>query len=208
MSRCETWAPEQLDDSQVNRLLLGGVVPRPIAWVSTSDLDGVVNLAPFSYFTVASTDPPMLCITIEPHDDGSAKDTLRNVRSTRQLVVNVVPEELADEMWSTSLEAESQVDELVDAGLTPSPSNRVAPPRVSGTPLAMECEVEKLLPTGNAVIVIARIVTFIVQTDVLEDSGRVRPEALRAVGRIGGRFVRTVESFPLPQRPTERDARS
>ncbi|WP_017598942.1 flavin reductase family protein [Nocardiopsis lucentensis] len=193
-----TLAPERMAAEAVRKLLLGGVVPRPIAWTSTIGPEGVPNLAPFSYFTVVSTDPPMLSLTIEARDDGTAKDTAANIVRTGEFVVNVVPEELGEAMWATSADLPSEEDEFAVAATPSAPAHRVCPSRVAQSPLAMECVLERSLPLGNALLVIGRVVCFQVRPDVLDGRGRVAHDRLRALGRVGGRYLGTSDTYPLP----------
>jgi len=194
-----TLASERLAAEAVRRLLLGGVVPRPIAWTSTLGPEGVPNLAPFSYFTVASTDPPMLSLTIEPHDSGTTKDTAANIARTGEFVVSIVPEELGEAMWATSADVPPEEDEFAVAATPPAPARHVSPSRVAESPLAMECVLERSLPMGNALLVIGRVVCFHVRPDVLDGRGRIVPERLRALGRAGGRYLGTTETYSLPR---------
>jgi flavin reductase (DIM6/NTAB) family NADH-FMN oxidoreductase RutF len=191
--------PGDLGLDQVRRLLLGGVVPRPIAWVSTTaPATGVPNLAPFSYFSVLSTEPPMLGVTIEPRDDGGGdKDTLANLRAGSDLVINTVPEELGPQMWITSHEHPAEVDEFTEAGVAATGSCLVRAPRVRDAPLAMECVLDRLVPLGGAVLVVARVLAFHVRPGLLDPRGRIRHDRMTALGRIGGEFLTTTDSFAL-----------
>src|SRR3954447_18688292 len=127
--------PDALPTVLRHKLLLGSVVPRPIAWTSTVDAHGVRNLAPFSFFTVVSSTPPMVSVTVEPREhDGASKDTLANVKATREMVVNVVSTQLAEAMHATSETYGPHVDEFEVAGVTPVPSEVVAPPRIGEAP--------------------------------------------------------------------------
>jgi len=121
------------------------VAPRPIAWVSTVDVHGVVNLAPHSYFTVASADPPVVQFT-----SIGRKDSLRNIEATGEFVVNVVPWRLREAANLTSIDAPPDVDELAWAGLAPQPSRTVRPPRVLQSPAAMECRLVGVRSFGEA----------------------------------------------------------
>ena len=126
-------------------MLICLVAPRPIAWVTTLDAHGRVNLAPHSYFTVASVEPAVVSFT-----SIGRKDSLRNVEATGELVVHVVPWRLRDVVNLTSIDAPPDVDELALAGLTPVPSLRVRPPRVAESPAAMECRLLEVRSFGDA----------------------------------------------------------
>ncbi|WP_116248563.1 flavin reductase family protein [Nocardiopsis sp. FIRDI 009] len=171
--------------------------PRPIAWTSTVDPEGVPNLAPFSYFTVASTDPPMLSLTIEKRDDGAPKDTAANIARTGEFVVDIVSEALGEAMAATSARLPAEDDEFAAAKTSAAPARHVVPARVAESPVSMECVLERSLPIGNALLVIGRAVCFHVCPDVMDEHGRIRHDRLRALGRIGGRYLGTADTFSL-----------
>ncbi|MEU5365110.1 flavin reductase family protein [Streptomyces sp. NPDC005925] len=194
--------PAGLPRDEVFDLLSAGVVPRPIAWTSTVGSDGVLNLAPFSFFTVVSAEPPMLSLTIEAAPDGEPKDTLRNIRATGQLVVNLVSDDLADRMSRTSPDYAADVDEFQVAGVTPAASVKVRPPRVAEAGISMECALHTVLTPGSDALVIAEVVAFHVARELFTPgSGHIDLGRLRPLGRIGSRFTRVTDVFPLPARP-------
>jgi len=180
------------------------IVPRPIAWTSTLNPDGSANLAPFSYFTGAGSDPPLCIISVGRHKTGVKKDTWRNIERSGEYVIHVVPDRLAAEMNLTSKVYPYGVDEMVAAGLTKTPSEKVAPPRIAEAPVAMECRLHQIVEVGrpdntNAVI-IGEIVLWHVSDDVLEE-GRIDMGKLDAIGRMAGaQYARTRDRFSL-QRP-------
>jgi flavin reductase (DIM6/NTAB) family NADH-FMN oxidoreductase RutF len=190
--------------------MIGSIVPRPIAFVSTQAEDGTLNLAPFSYFTACSANPP--CVLFSASARGPnvrPKDTLANVRDTGEFVVNIVSEEFAVQMNKTSAECPPSVNEFELSGLTPMPSERVRPPRVAESHIQMECRLRQIvtvseLPGGGSVI-IGEVLLFHIDPAVLVDSNdpyKIDPSRLRAVGRMGGpTFCRTADRFEL-QRPT------
>ncbi len=182
------------------------IVPRPIAWVSTVSKDGVHNLAPFSFFTAISTDPPTLCFA--PGRDaitGGKKDTLFNIEATGVFVVNVVPEDLAEKMNDTATNYPPGMSEFEEAGLTPTPSERVNAPRVAESPVHFECERYEMLHigpdgVGGATLVIGRILLLHVDDRVLTN-GKVDYERFRAVGRMGGMdYTRTRDRFSMARK--------
>jgi flavin reductase (DIM6/NTAB) family NADH-FMN oxidoreductase RutF len=190
--------PEALSAYEVYKLLIGSVVPRPIAWVSSVSREGVLNLAPFSFFTVVSRQPPMLSITVEPRPDGTPKDTLRNVRQTGQYVVNVVSLHLADAMDETSRDHPPETDEFEVADLTPVPGEVVEAPRVGEALVSMECVLDRVLPLGSDHLVIGRVVRFHVRDDLLSETGRVDVAGLDPLGRLAGDYTRIETAFGLP----------
>ena len=130
----------QLTAAQRYKLLVGLVVPRPIALVSTLGQNGIVNAAPFSFFNILGDDPPILIISIENKPDGQQKDTTRNILDNQEFVVNLVDEALAGAMHGCSTAYPSGISELEEVGLTTLPSRGVAPPRIKEAPVALECK--------------------------------------------------------------------
>ncbi|MDR3727391.1 MAG: flavin reductase family protein [Terracidiphilus sp.] len=199
-----TLNPANCDLKQIYKLMTGIIVPRPVALVSTVDRDGVVNLAPFSAFTMAGSNPPavLFCPALrapkeaEPgvHPD-MRKDTLRNIEQTCEFVVNAVSEAIAAATNATAAEVPPEVDEFHLAGLTPVASEAVRPPRVAESPAAMECKLLQVIYVGRepgaGVIVLGEVVRIHLREDLLEDF-RVDPVGLDAVGRMAGStWVRT-----------------
>jgi len=185
------------------KLLVGAVVPRPIAFVSTISPEGVANLSPFSFFTVASANPPVLCFTASFREP--RKDTLVNIRATKEFVVNIVSEEFAAKMNVTSAEYSYGVDEFAMSGLTAAPSDLVRPPRVKESHVNMECRLLQTIEVSNqpmgGTLILGEVVRFHVDDALLEDF-RIDPEKLGAVGRMAGNtYCRTKDRFELV-RPT------
>ena len=176
--------PRTLPPNQMYRFLISAVVPRPIAFVSTIAASGATNLAPFSYFNAISSEPPLVGIAISDRAD-DPKDTLRNIRDTREFVVNIVSVPLLDAMVRTAGEWPRQVSEFGASGLTPMPSERVRPPYVAESPLQLECVLHREIPLGNSFLVVGEVVLARVRDDVVSD-GRVDPVRLAPVGRLGG----------------------
>jgi flavin reductase (DIM6/NTAB) family NADH-FMN oxidoreductase RutF len=191
------------------KLLIGCVVPRPIAWVSSVDAHGVPNLAPFSYFMAITHDPPTIAFSASPRGVEVAgargkKDTLSNVEVTREFVVNVVDDALAAAMNVTSGDYPPGVDEFAQAGLTPLPSVQVKAPRVAAAPINMECRLVQILPVGNLPhhLVIGEIVHLHLRDDVYDAaSGRIDMRRLRPVGRLAGQMYTHVHDIFEMKRP-------
>lgn len=197
-------AASELAPRDAYRLMIGIIVPRAIAFVSTMSPEGKLNLAPYSFFTGVGQDPPMLCISVLWRK-GEPKDTLRNIEATREFVVNSVSEEIATQMNLTSGDYPSDTDEFDLSGLTPAPSVVVRPPRVAESPTALECRLNQIVTVGNAPslasIVIGEIVHFRIREDLYQN-GRVDQDALHAIGRMAGSgYARTRDLFDL-ERPT------
>ena len=192
--------PGQVPAPEMYRFLISAVVPRPIAFVSTRAANGTVNLAPFSYFNAISSSPPLVGISIVDRP-GDAKDTLLNVRATGEFVVNLVCEPMLAAMAKTAGDWPSGTNEFEIAGLTPAPSERVAPPYVLESPLQLECRLHREIPLGNAFLVVGEIVLARVSDEALTE-GRVDPVKLAPVGRLGGEFyslMREVVKEPRPR---------
>ena len=187
------------------KLMVGAIVPRPIAFVSTVSPEGICNLAPFSFFTGISANPPVICFSpMIRGRDGARKDTLRNIEHTREFVVNIVSEEFVDKMNICSTEFAPEVDEFEASGLTPIPSDLVRPPRVSESHIQMECRLIQIVdvsakPLGGS-IVLGEVVRFHVD-DAMFDNFKIDPDKLCSVGRMGGpTYTRTTDRFDL-ERP-------
>ncbi len=178
--------PDELNPRDAYRLVSSIVVPRPIAWVSTVGKDGSVNLAPFSFYNMVAGRPPIVMVSYSPRRTGE-KDTLRNSRETGEFVVNVVDESLAEAMNSTSMECAYGVNEFTLAGLTPLPSVKVRPPRISEALAAMEAKVTQIVPVegSSSVMVLGRIVRCHLREGLLGPDWVVKPELLKPVGRLG-----------------------
>lgn len=196
--------PGQVPSTSMYKLLIGAVVPRPIAFVSTVDSNGVVNLAPFSFFNGVSSNPPAVMIAITRRNDGSKKDTLLNIEANGQFVVNTVSEWMAEPMNHCSGDFPYGVSELEKAGLTAIPSERVRPPRVSQSPIQFECELYGTMEVGDgsmgsSTIVVGRILLAHVHSSVYRD-GRIDLDALKPLARLAGAaYGRTSGVFDLPR---------
>jgi flavin reductase (DIM6/NTAB) family NADH-FMN oxidoreductase RutF len=191
--------PAAIAPANTYKLLVGAVVPRPIAFVSTMSPEGVANLAPFSFFTVASANPPVLCFTASYREP--SKDTLRNVRATEEFVVNIVSEEFAEKMNVTSGDYPYGVDEFAVAGLTPVESDLVRPPRVKESHVNMECKLLQTIEVSNrplgGTLILGEVVRFHIDDAIVEEF-RIDPDGLAAVGRMAGNtYTRTRERFDL-----------
>ncbi|WP_406637513.1 flavin reductase family protein [Amycolatopsis sp. WGS_07] len=171
--------PAQLAPNAFYRLLTATVVPRPIAWVSSTSRDGVDNLAPHSFFTVASAAPAVLQFT-----SVGRKDTLRNVEATRQFVVNLAPEPLFEQINATGADFPPELSEFDEAGLTREPSLKVRPPRVAESPVAFECELHSTVGFGRSTVVFGRVVHLAVSEEVL-DGDHPLIDRLRPLSRLG-----------------------
>ncbi len=188
----------------VYKLLVSTVVPRPIAWVTTRDIDGTVNAAPFSFFNAVSGNPPVLVIGIGGRAPGDVKDTGGNIRRTGQFVVNLVSYGLAERMNITAIDFGKEVNELREAGLTIAPSARVQPPRIAEAPVSFECERLVIVEVGvDRAVVLGRAVAVHIRDEFVldEERGYVDTPKLGLIGRMHGRgwYARTTELFEMPR---------
>jgi flavin reductase (DIM6/NTAB) family NADH-FMN oxidoreductase RutF len=192
---------EALSDSELEHLVNSLVVPRPIAWLSTLNSDGVGNLAPFSYFNVVSSSPPILMVSFSPK---GKKDSLANIRETGEFVVNVATHHLRHTMVVSAADVDDTVDEADLLGLPTAASVVVAPPRLAGASAAMECRVHDVIPVFGSTLVLGEVVHVHVDDEVIRD-GRVVAELLCPVSRLGGSLYTTVTSTYKIARPAETD---
>lgn len=187
----ERFDPGEIDPSVNKRIIQSAVTPRPIAWISTVDEGGNDNLAPFSSYNYFSTGgkesaPPIVHFN-SPVVDGKMKDTARNALDTEEFVVNVVTEALIEEMDDSSAELPSGESEFEYATVTPTPCEKVRPPRVEEAPIAMECVLFDTLEHHDKLMILGEVVNYHISEDVLED-GKVQMEELITVGRLGGPY--------------------
>ncbi|MFO1146872.1 MAG: flavin reductase family protein [Alsobacter sp.] len=182
------------------KLLIGAVVPRPIAWVTTVDAEGVVNAAPFSFFNCLSADPAILALGVEFRADARQKDTGRNVRETQAFTVNIVSGALLEAMNVTAVPFEAGIDELAKAGLTPRPGVKVPCPAIAESPAAFECRHHVTLSIGSTrEIILGEVVYAHLHSSVVNDRLHVDPAGLDAIGRMGGHgYSTTRDVFDLP----------
>ena len=194
-------ASNALPRQSIYKILIGSVVPRPIGWISTVNASGQPNLAPFSFFNAVCSSPPtvLFCPMIRS-TDGNKKDTLNNVKTTGEFVVNIVSEELATAMIATSVEIAAEVNEFELTGLTIAPSVIVKPPRVAESPIHFECRVSQIVEVGNqpggGSVVIGEIVHLHVDERVLIGEDKIDLAALKPIGRLAGNaYVRVTDIF-------------
>ena len=177
--------PSDLDPRSSYKLLIGSVVPRPIAWTSSVSRKGTRNLAPFSFFTVASRQPPMLCISLGPPPE------------TEEFVINIVSLPLSNSMFESSKNHPPETDEFEKAGLTPAPCEVVGAPRVGEAGVSMECLLDRVLPLGADHLIIGRMVRFHLRDELYED-GRINVAKLQPLGRLAGNYTKVETIFELP----------
>lgn len=173
------------------------MTPRPIAWVGTRSAEGVANLAPYSFFNVASSEPPTVLFCPQSGDDQPDKDSLANAEATGAFTVSIVSWAVAEHMNASSASVGPEVDEFGLAGVTAVDGDVVAAPYVGEAKAALECELFEVVRIGRGAVVFGTVVAFHIDDDAL-DGTRVLPEALDAVGRLGGpNYTRTRDIFQM-----------
>ncbi len=196
--------PAQTAPGNIYKLLIGSITPRPIAFVSTVNKDGVNNLAPYSFFTGVSANPPVIGFSPMINMEGRLRDSRLNSEAYKEFVVNVVSEDIAAKMNATAVDVPPEVDEFELSGLTPAPCNIVSAPRVKEARISMECKLIQVVELSKeklrGAFVLGEIVQFHIADEIF-DNYRIDADKLNTVGRMGGTtYTRTTDRFDL-QRP-------
>lgn len=188
--------PSSLPERQSYRFLVSTFIPRPIAFVSTVSRTGVLNAAPFSFSMGVSERPMVLAVSIGERD-GRPKDTARNILDTREFVVNLVTESIAETMNLASGDYGPEVSEFDEAGLTPAPSEAVRPPRIAESPVNFECRLVRAIQVAENTVFFGEALRLHIDDAVLVD-GKVDVHKVRAIGRLGGpQYCRTRDVFEM-----------
>ena len=187
-----TVAASGLDIQRAYKLIIGCVVPRPIAWITTLSAAGRVNAAPFSSYNYVSHSPPMVAVNVGLRA-GKLKDTARNILETREFVVNVATESARQAMHDCSADFPPEASEPEALGIALLPSRFVKPPRIAVSPVHMECRLDQAvrLGTGNNTLYIGEVIAFHLSPTVF-DGEKVDSAALRPLARLGGPFYTTL----------------
>jgi flavin reductase (DIM6/NTAB) family NADH-FMN oxidoreductase RutF len=201
---CVQLDPHILDPVSVYKLLISSVVPRPIAWVSSVDANGVRNLAPFSYFMAITEDPPTIAFSCSARAGAGKKDTLLNIEATGEFVVNISDDDCAEAMNLSSGDYPPEVDEFAVTKLTALPGAVVKAPRVAEAPINMECRLVQVLPVGRkANLVLGQVVQWHVRDDIYDAAtGRLDMHRLRPVGRLCGNLYSHIHQIFEMKRPS------
>jgi flavin reductase (DIM6/NTAB) family NADH-FMN oxidoreductase RutF len=189
---------ESLDEDTRYKLMLATVLPRPIAWITSQDSNGLVNAAPFSFFNVFGTEPATVGIGVGRNSPTQPKDTCLNIRATEEFVVNLVPFSSAEKMRASSMPFPSHVSEVSAVGLQTSPSERVAPPRISESPASFECKFMQEIRLGNFSLILGRVVMLHVRDEAVLNPDRLHIDAanMDLIGRMeGALYTRTRDKF-------------
>lgn len=182
------------------KLLIGTVIPRPIALVTTLSKEGQANAGPFSFFNVLTHDPAIVAIGVENYSDMSFKDTARNIRETGEFTIHIVDNALVDRMEICAIKFGPDTDEIAEAGLTTVPGKMVRSPRILAAPAALECRRHTTLQVGPArEIILGEVLGVYIRTDIVDpDNFRVDQDLMDAVGRMGGySYARTRDQFEV-----------
>jgi flavin reductase (DIM6/NTAB) family NADH-FMN oxidoreductase RutF len=191
---------EKTSGPETYKLLIGLVVPRPIALITSLDEQGVLNAAPFSAYNYFCTDPAIVGIgvTNRPADVYVPKDTARNIRRTQEFVVNVVTEDIAEKMNICATDFPAGMSEVEIAGFTTAPSKKVKPPRIAEAHAALECREFTTMEVGRSRIILGRVVSIYVEDRFVDPAGPyINAEEMHTVGRMNGlgNYVRTRDAF-------------
>ena len=198
--------PSEQTKQENYKLLIGSVLPRPIAFITTKSKSGVVNAAPFSFFNVVGTEPPLIMFSCSRKPGGIMKDTAKNAIESQEFVIHIVDEENVEKINYTAIDAPEDVSEIELAGLNLLPGELVQVPRVVECKIAMECRLHRHLPLGesdgepNADLIIGEVVCFHIEEE-LYSGGRIDTEKLKPVGRLAGLNYTTLGNVFEYERP-------
>jgi flavin reductase (DIM6/NTAB) family NADH-FMN oxidoreductase RutF len=204
MNKILTLDPLELGQKGIYKFLIGAIVPRPIAFISTCNSEGIGNLAPFSFFNGVSSNPPAIMVAITRKKGGAKKDTLRNIETNGEFVVNSVNQWIVEAMNQCSAEYPYGVDEMHKVGLTPIPSHLIKPARVLESAIQMECKLYKTMEIGDgsegsSTIIVGTIEKVHIDSAIYKD-GKIQIEKLQPISRLAGAsYGKTCEIFELPR---------
>ena len=207
MKNIKSIDPISLETKELHKILLSSIAPRPIAFASTIDSNGNVNLSPFSYFNVFSSNPPILIFSPSRRvRDNTTKHTLENAMETKEVVINVVNFPIVEQMSKSSVEYEKGVNEFIETGLTQVKSLLVKPPRVLESPISFECKVQDIISLGESggagQLIIAKVIQIHIDKKFIDNKGDIDSEKLDLVARMGGDwYTRTTKEsmFKIPK---------
>ena len=198
--------PSEIPFQETHKLMIGSIIPRPIAFVSTQSNNGKNNVAPFSSFNGVCSKPPTIMFAPARRGwDGEEKDTLINIRDTEEFVVNIVSESFAEKMVMCATDFDSDVDEFEISGLTPTNSKKIKPPRVAEAKISFECKLNQIVEIGDGTagsgfVVIGTIVLFHID-DGIYDNGRILTDKLEPLGRLAGNwYTRSTDTLKIDRK--------
>ncbi|MBP0726662.1 flavin reductase family protein [Bacillus sp. RG28] len=193
--------PGSLSERENYKLLIGSIIPRPIAFVTTISKDGVLNGAPFSYFNIVSSDPPMISLAIQ-RSSGKQKDTARNIMESKEFVVHIVDEQNVEKINKTAANLPPEESEVELVNLTQVTSMKISVPGVKEAKIRMECSLEHSIELGGSAsptcdLIIGKVEQFHIENEIYE-SGRIDPRELAAVSRLAGNnYAKIGEIFEI-----------
>lgn len=191
-------------NQNVYSYLVGGISPRPIAWISTLNSEGIANIAPYSFFTVASCKPAVLSVTQVNLSDKTNKDTLNNLMATKECVVNIVSQELVEKMNQSCANYPSDISEFDAANIAQAPSLLVNAPSVAGSKVRFECKLREVISISNepggGKMMLLDVVGICINDSVMSN-GYIDPKLLNAVGKMGGDYFTTTKDKFVLKRP-------
>ena len=185
--------PKSIKTPELHGILLGAIAPRPIAFASTIDKEGNVNLSPFSFFNVFGSNPPTLIFSPARRGrDNTTKHSYENVKEVAEVVINIANYPMVEQMSLASTEYDKGVNEFVKAGFTEAKSTKVKPPRVAESPVAFECKVKQIIETGEdggaGNLIICEVIHIHLNEAILDENGKIDPFKLDPIGRVGGNW--------------------
>jgi flavin reductase (DIM6/NTAB) family NADH-FMN oxidoreductase RutF len=185
--------PKSIKTAELHGLLLGAIAPRPIAFASTIDKKGNVNLSPFSFFNVFGANPPILIFSPARRGrNNTTKHSYENVKEVAEVVINIANYPMVEQMSLASTEYDKGVNEFTKAGFTEAKSTKVKPPRVAESPVAFECKVNQVIETGEdggaGNLVICEVIHIHLNEEILDENGKIDPFKLDPIGRLGGNW--------------------
>ncbi|MDX5443178.1 MAG: flavin reductase family protein [Hymenobacteraceae bacterium] len=203
----KTINPKEIKTAEFHGLLLGAVAPRPIAFASTTDGAGNINLSPFSFFNVFSAKPPIMVFSPARRvRDNTTKHTLENCINTKEVVINIGNYSIVEQLSLASTEYDHGINEFIKSGLTPVESQLIAPPRVAEAPVAFECKVNDVIALGTeggaGNLVICEVLLMHVKEEILDENGKISPYKLDGIARMGGDYYLRANGdciFELPK---------
>ncbi|MBJ12315.1 MAG: hypothetical protein CMG62_04435 [Candidatus Marinimicrobia bacterium] len=198
--------PQEQSVKEIHKLMIGSIVPRPIALVSTISKDNIFNLAPFSYFNGVCSNPPTIVFAPGRRAwDGGKKDTLINIEYNKEFVVNLVSEDFADKMVTCSTDFSPDIDEFSISKLTPKPSTIISAPRVLESKISLECKLNQVVEIGNGEVgsgflVIGTILLFHIDDKIFEN-GKINLDKLSPIGRLAGNwYSKQLDRFEIERK--------
>ena len=198
MEEMLTINPKEIATRDLHQFILGSVAPRPIAFASTIDENGIPNLAPYSFFNAFSSNPPILVFSSNRKvEDNTTKDTLHNIKVNKEVVINVVNYSIVRQMAIASVEYDSNIDEFAKTGLTALASETVTPPRIKESPVHMECKVKEIITLGDGGgaghLIICEVIRMHVSKSVMDDRNRIDPQKIDLVARLGKTYYARIK---------------